>query len=155
MITHFGGAILAGVTDMIFQAFLFGNVDGSGLSSSVPLQVGTDTLFGAFLTFFIDRRAKLIYFILGVSVNLLAVFLNAYTYSLLHKDNQALEDASKDTESLLQPSDAHCKFSTRKVVIIALIGSISGVFFGPGTALGGKEPDAFNSYVVLCVRRDS
>ena len=33
------------------------------------------------------------------------------------------------------------------MILIALAGALCGVPFGPGTALGGKEPNALNPYV--------
>lgn len=134
--------MLAGIPDMIFQIFLFANIDGSGLASTVPIQVGSDTVFGAILTLIIDRRAKLQFYIPGLIINCIAILLNAVTYRSLHNENVA-----RDKEALVPQNDYHSKFSTTKMILIALAGALCGVPFGPGTALGGKEPNALNPYV--------
>lgn len=134
--------MLAGIPDMMFQIFLFANIDGSGLASTVPIQVGSDTVFGAILTLIIDRRAKLQFYIPGLIINCIAILLNAVTYRSLHNENVA-----RDKEALVPQNDYHSKFSATKMILIALVGAICGVPFGPGTALGGKEPHALNPYV--------
>lgn len=102
--SHIGGVALAGFTDMLFQIFLFSSVSGSGLSNSVPLQVGSSTLFGSFITLMIDRRAVVKYFVPGVFINLIAVILDAVAYKSLQKDNKAAEQAieNKTTEQATQ-----------------------------------------------------
>ena len=134
--------MLAGIPDMMFQIFLFANIDGSGLASTVPIQVGSDTVFGAILTLIIDRRAKLQFYIPGLVINCIAILLNAVTYRSLHNENVA-----RDKEALVPHNDYHSKFSTTKMILIALVGALCSVPFGPGTALGGKEPNALNPYV--------
>ena len=181
-----GALILGGVTDSLFQIFAFANVDGAGLSCTIPLQVGAATLFGAFITFMIDRHAKIQFFVPGVFVNVAAVVMNAVTYYYLRKDTKPdaqplLQSAEAgntqvvSSQPLLQSAEAgntqvvssqptsECsvetnlidsssekspeRFSTLKLVLIAITGALVGIPFGPCVALGGQEPYAFNPYV--------
>ena len=88
---------------MLFQIFLFSSVSGSGLSSSVPLQVGSSTLFGSFITLMIDRRAVVKYFIPGVFINLIAVILDAVAYKSLQKDNKKAEQPNQKESKTIEP----------------------------------------------------
>lgn len=151
MISHFGGVLFGGMTDMLFQLFLFPTVSGAGLSSSVPLQVGSATLFGALLTFMIDRRAKIVYFIPGVLLNIIGVVFDTLTYGSLQKDNKAYyEKENKDAQvDLIESETPTPRYSVKKIVIVCLCGALVGIPFGPGMALAGQEPHALSPYVLL------
>ena len=129
---------------MVFQIFLFGGIDGGGLSNTVPLQIGAGTLFGAFLTCIVDKRANLVFFIPGVLLNVLAVVMDAVTYDSLNKDNKKFNEQNLLEAGATEPK-AH--FTTTKAVLICIIGAVVGIPFGPGTALAGKEPYALSPYV--------
>ena len=158
---------------MLFQIFLFSSVSGSGLSSSVPLQVGSSTVFGSFITLMIDRRAVIKYFIPGVFINLIAVILDAIAYKSLQKDNkkadqsksieQTIQDELSNTFSsiqqpqeqskedihveLLSQPEKRSRYSMKKVVLVGIAGAIVGTPFGPGMALAGQQPYALSPYV--------
>ncbi len=134
---------IAGITDMLFQVFLFSGIDGGGLSNTVPLQIGIGTLFGTFFTWLVDRRANLVFFIPGVILNLLAVVFDALTYHFLNKDN-----AKKNEQNLLETGEPEKpRLSTTQTVLICATGALMGIPFGPGTAMAGREPYALSPYV--------
>lgn len=139
----------AGIADMLFQVFLFSSVSGSGLSSSVPLQVGSATLFGAFLTLLVDKRAKVGYFIPGVIINVIAVTLDTVTYGSLQKDNKAYEKEHSENVELTQQEEPRQRFSMKRILFVGLVGALFNIPFGPGMALAGKEPNSLSPYVPI------
>ena len=150
--------MFGGFTDMLFQLFLFSSVSGSGLSSSVPLQVGAATLFGAFLTLLIDKRANLYFFIPGVFISIIAVIMDTVTYGSLQKDNKEYKEKNKliqdiDQEKLVESTETEPqitqKFSMKKIAIVGLCGAAVGIPFGPSMALAGQEPHSLSPYVLL------
>lgn len=135
---------------MLFQIFLFSSVSGSGLSNSVPLQVGVTTLFGALSTYMVDKRAKIAFFIPGVLMNIFAVFMDAITYKYLQKDNKKHQEEEQQlTMDIVKTEEPAPRFSMKKIVIVALCGAAVGIPFGPGMALAGQEPHSLSPYVHL------
>ena len=135
---------------MLFQLFLFSSVSGSGLSSSVPLQVGAATLFGAFLTLSIDKRARIEFFIPGVIINIFAVIMDTITYGSLQKDNKKYSEETQELkEEIVETEQPHSRFSMKKILVVGLCGAAVGIPFGPGMALAGQEPNALSPYVSI------
>ncbi|OAO12487.1 sugar transport family protein [Blastocystis sp. ATCC 50177/Nand II] len=151
-----GATFVAGFTDMLLQIFLLGAVSGAGISNTIPLQIGLATVFGAFLTYIVERRAKLQFLIPGVCFNFLAVIVNTATYSSLSKDQKGESEAllkqdcenPQDGESQADPSTVSTKLSTWELVLICIIGALMATFWGPMTAVAGKDPYSLNPYSI-------
>ena len=99
-----GASFVAGFTDMLYQIFILGGVGAAGLSNTIPLFVGMSTFLGALITYFIERKANLWFFIPGVCFNLLSVFFNTITYRSLAKDQKASEDKNNLLEEGIKSS---------------------------------------------------
>lgn len=107
ILSKIGVTFVAGFTDMLFQIFIVGGVGAAGLSNTVPLFIGLATILGSFITYFIERRANLWYFIPGVFFNVLSVLFNMITYRSLGRDqhtkgdkNRLLEEGSSFTSEV-------------------------------------------------------
>ena len=98
LLQKIGSTFVAGFTDMLFQIFILNGVRAAGLSNSIPLQIGLATFIGSLLTYLIERRAILVFFILGVCFNIIAVVFNSITYGYLRQDQSKLAETSSFIE---------------------------------------------------------
>ena len=106
LLQKIGSTFVAGFTDMLFQVFILSGVRAAGLSNSIPLQIGLATFIGSLITYLIERRAILVFFILGVCFNVIAVVFNSITYGYLRQDQiKAAETSSFIEEGKAVPEE--------------------------------------------------
>lgn len=90
--------LLLALSDRLFQVFILSGVRAAGLSNSIPLQIGLATFIGSLITYLIERRAILVFFILGVCFNVIAVVFNSITYGYLRQDQSKAAETSSFIE---------------------------------------------------------